>query len=115
MEHWKRSEEQLFANDKVKPSFRRQTDDPAYIGIRYLLSSSNSYFDDPDLTVIPDSYKIDEKELRVIAYLRNIVMHTSGLNDAGVREFYRLLPLLLEKALSIFNDDEVAHDSPLDS
>lgn len=111
----KRSEEQLFANDKVKPSFRRQTDDPAYIGIRYLLSSLNSYFDDPDLTVIPDSYKIDEKELRVSAYLRNIVMHTSELNDAGVREFYRLLPILLEKALSIFNDDEVAQDSPLDS
>ena len=80
-----------------------------------LRASLTSYFDDPDLTVIPDSYKIDEKELRVIAYLRNIIMHTSGLNDAGEREFYRLLPLLLEKALSIFNDDEVAHDSPLDS
>ena len=75
----------------------------------------NSYFDDPDLTVIPDSYKIDEKELRVIAYLRNIVMHTSGLNDAGVREFDRLLPILLTKALTLLNDDETAHDSDSNS
>ena len=115
MKHGKHAEQDLFTNDKVKPSYRRQTDDPAYVGIRYLLSSLNRYFDDPKATVIPDSYKIDEKELRVIAYLRNIVMHTSGLNDEGVREFDRLLPILLTKALTLLNDDETAHDSDSNS
>ena len=115
VKHGKHAEQDLFTNDKVKPSYRRQTDDPAYVGIRYLLSSSNRYFDDPKATVIPDSYKIDEKELRVIAYLRNIVMHTSGLNDEGVREFDRLLPILLTKALTLLNDDETAHDSDSNS